>query len=235
MNIEGLKKKLSPVINESTNEIMEMLSKKGIDANREDIKLGVSFDLYRCLSNYITNDDDIKLYSVKKHPMTLSMGVKRNGEYHSFSTERIIAGGSIQRLHYRYIPHTSLRKLDSKLKILEDIEKKQKFRSKLEKLQSEVDQIKLNIKKRKELIRTEKAKTKKEVCAHVLSFEWHGQPNFDNKAHWEKWIKETCNEQWEMHKENLASDIKQMEWVRDDLLAKAQKKVDDHKKEYNYV
>jgi hypothetical protein len=225
--VNDLKKELEVVVNTTVEAIIKRLSEKDIEINEEDIKSEVEFDIYKCLSNYILDTDEIENISISKNPIRVSFSVKRDDISEWFETDQIIASGIVQKAHYRYIAKTNLRKLNSKLSILSEIENLIKYRSKLKRLQDDVNYFESVLLREVTNLESLEKKSKDEICQSLLQYKYNPENlNFESEEEWNKWLEDNKNECSESHIREIENTKKYIKDIQKRLL-KAKNKVSD--------
>jgi hypothetical protein len=118
--------------------------------DREMARLNLIFDMVKSVESYTNPTDTLISINVSKSAkgnIEISAQIQRDGETYNFVTEAIYAGGhNIQRLHYRYIVKTDLPKTGA-TEITKEYSEKIKKMSKLEKLNKEIQDYDLRIKR----------------------------------------------------------------------------------------
>lgn len=141
---------------------------------KELIYLGLVYDLYSAIGNYLYNTDklvgQIKFEEGSGGSIEISATVERDGQEYKFRTEMIIAGGyNIQRRHYRYIVHTGLKyhqgnaEAESVQKEIKDLKEKIKFENKIEEYEKDIEFYKNTIEKYKVEIANNKKFTDEQI------------------------------------------------------------------------
>jgi hypothetical protein len=190
MNFEKLKIELESAIEVATEKTIDYLIEKNVSSipKKEYLKLEIGFDIYRCLGKYILESDEIEIFSIQKFPISVNLGITRDGIYHSFESEQIIASGSVQQAHYRYIAKTSLKKLTSSLPILLEIKEKKKKLNKIERVEKEIVYLEDVIKRCEKVVSEKENKTLEEIHAHTNTLEYH-EECWDSKEDYDESIK----------------------------------------------
>jgi hypothetical protein len=117
---------------------------------KELIYLGLVYDLYSAIGNYLSDSDkligEIKFEEGYGGSIEISAIVERDGQEYKFRTEMIIAGGyNIQRRHYRYIVHTGLKyhqgnsEAETVQKEIKELKEKIKFENKIEEYKKDIE------------------------------------------------------------------------------------------------
>jgi hypothetical protein len=79
---------------------------------KTNVRLGLIYDLVRSIEFYTSPTDELislNSYRTPKGSLAIDAKIKRGDTVYPFNTEVIYAGGyNIQRLHYRYITHTTI-------------------------------------------------------------------------------------------------------------------------------
>ena len=141
---------------------------------KELIYLGLVYDLYSAIGNYLYDTDklvgQIKFEEGSGGSIEISATVERDGQEYKFRTEMIIAGGyNIQRRHYRYIVHTGLKyhqgnaEAESVQKEIKDLKEKIKFENKIEEYEKDIEFYKNTIEKYKVEIANNKKFTDEQI------------------------------------------------------------------------
>lgn len=141
---------------------------------KELIYLGLVYDLYSAIGNYLYDTDKlvgkIKFEEGSGGSIEISAILERDGQEYKFRTEMIIAGGyNIQRRHYRYIVHTGLKyhqgnaEAESVQKEIKELKEKIKFQNKIEEYQKDIEFYKNTIEKYKVEIANNKKFTDEQI------------------------------------------------------------------------
>lgn len=118
--------------------------------DRENARLNLIYDMVKSIEMYTQPTDSLITLNVRKSAkgnIEISSQIQRDQDVYNFTTEAIYAGGhNIQRLHYRYIVKTNIPKTGASV-ITKEYSEKIKKMSKLEKLNNEIQNFELMIKK----------------------------------------------------------------------------------------
>jgi len=115
---------------------------------KECIELQLIHDICKSIISY-TNEDDMLLWfnagtSVKGN-FEMTGEIERGGKRYSFSTEAIIAGGYIQRDHYRYLTKTNLPKTGNMV-LAKEIKKVIALKNKKQRKMDDISRLEKHIK-----------------------------------------------------------------------------------------
>lgn len=150
--------------------------------DKEYIKLSLQFDLIKSIEKYTLSSDqlvsDVKVRQSIKGNIEISCSIERDNKEYKFSTEAIYAGGyNIQRLHYRYITHTSLSKTSNNV-LTSEYKNKIKRYNKQETIKRELERLnKVLSRLQKELsdFNNETSEERfKNATAHLTQYKWEG-------------------------------------------------------------
>jgi hypothetical protein len=140
--------------------------------DREYTRLLVTVDLIKSIEKYTLPTDElieITTSGVRSGSVTIDAVIERDGVQYPLSTEVIYAGGyNIQRLHYRYITKTTLPKTGSTTETQKYTERLKKL-SKLEKLNSELNQYQIRYQNNLDAIESAKSKSESDIWKEIRS------------------------------------------------------------------
>ena len=118
--IRILLKEIQPLMDDIIATYERKANEKGRDFtkfDRELVEATLRFDLLKSLGSYTKPTDKIiskQISKSHKGALTIDAVIERDGEKYPFHTEVIYAGGhTIQVLHFRYLTHTTLPKVNS--------------------------------------------------------------------------------------------------------------------------
>ncbi|BAV39356.1 hypothetical protein BPT24_236 [Tenacibaculum phage pT24] len=155
--LDLLLKKLEPLTKQVVQNTIEYYKEEGFNFTKwteKEVRLQTQYDIINAFTKYVKSDSKIiKLTAnIRAGKIVVYMIIEQDGERHPLETEVIICGGhSVQRIHYRYITKTSLKRIvDSFSKETTKIAKKRL--SSVEKLietQGILDSVKIKLKEDK--------------------------------------------------------------------------------------
>ena len=167
MSIMKSQKTGYPVIDKSLKEsqpivdnIIENTKKEYLEEGRifraydaEYIQLFFTFKMVQALSYYISKAETAEHlnFKIRSHKgIEIDGFIVRDNEKHCFETNSILASGSVQRLHIRYISKTSLPRLNADTAEVKAIKKAMQSLTKKDNLKREIEGFKSRIEKSKQ-------------------------------------------------------------------------------------
>ena len=152
------------------------------DYDKELTRLNIIWDMVKAIETYTLPTDNlitISSYSSPKGNLTISAQIERDDTVYNFNTEVIYAGGyNIQRLHYRYITKTNIPKTGNTT-ISSQYQEKIKKLSKLEKLNKEIENYEIRIKRTEDKIEVNSKLNDDDILKVLKSDEdWYEWPTW---------------------------------------------------------
>lgn len=164
----------------------------------ECYRLEAHIDMIDAFGRYVKPMDTISVTNVQvgtNNSIVVNMVIIRDGEKHFMETEMIYAGGrNIQRLHYRYIVKTTLKKITGGIQATEEKEKLKKM-TKNQKIQWDIIRTTNNYDKQIADIKEKMtfSRDQKLDKMQVVRYTWDTVPanapskkRTPNRAEWEK-------------------------------------------------
>ena len=172
-------------------------------------KIGLLIDLVKAFSRYIKPTDKVQVKSFeigRSGAIEANFIISREGVDHKMYTESIIAGGDIQKEHYRYISHTDLPSSENK----DAFAKLQEIRNNLtkaERITSDMEYYKNIHKRDSDKFKALKSKTYDQVMNESYlgsDRNWSNvsdtvKENFKDKDDYDKYIKDYRDSKWQSH------------------------------------
>ena len=102
-------------------------------AREREVEEILAIDFLKAFSNYCNSTDVVEITGKTENAKGFNVvaNVVRNGETYRIETDLIIAGGAVQRLHYRYIVKTDLPKESTNV-VADKMKKVTKFEKAIE-------------------------------------------------------------------------------------------------------
>jgi len=148
--LDSLEPTITEMVAATEKWFIETFEQEFTKYDRELARLNLIFDMIKAVETYTQPTDSLISLNVSKSAkgnIEISAQLQRDGEAYNFVTEAIYAGGhNIQRLHYRYIVKTDIPKTGAS-EISKEYSEKIKKMSKLEKLNKEILDYGLRIKR----------------------------------------------------------------------------------------
>jgi hypothetical protein len=204
--VDSILSALENTILDMVNRAEKYYSGQGMEFtpyDRELVRLNIIYDMLRSIESYTLPTDsllEINARTSAKGNIEISANIEREGLRYYLNTEAIIAGGhNIQRIHYRYITKTSLPKTGQS-EISQSYAAKIKKMSKLEKLNDEIKNWEVRIKKNEEDIAWAVTLTDDEVLKKYRSGENPMRKVFKDDPSWEEMVKNGADKNYNFDK-----------------------------------
>lgn len=179
--LDALEPTIIEMVSATEKWFIETFKQEFTKYDREMARLNLIFDMVKSIESYTNPTDSLISLNVRKSAkgnIEIDSQIQRDGITYSFVTEAIYAGGhNIQRLHYRYIVKTNIPKTGSS-EILKEYSERIKKMSKLEKINNEIQQYELRIKRATEDAEVNSKLTDDEIIQTIKK---------DPKESWYEW------------------------------------------------
>jgi hypothetical protein len=179
--LEALEPTIVEMVAATEKWFVETFKQEFTKYDRESARINLIYDMVKSIESYTMPTDSLITLNVRKSAkgnIEISSQIQREGIAYIFSTEAIYAGGhNIQRLHYRYIVKTDLPKTGA-TEITKEYSEKIKKMSKLEKLNKEIQDYELRLKRTVEDFESNSKLTDTEIIKTIKD---------NSKESWYEW------------------------------------------------
>lgn len=198
---------------------------------KECIELGLIHDICKSIVSYTLTSDELVLFGVGtsiKGNFEMTGSILRNGEQFNFTTEAIIAGGAVQRDHYRYLTKTNLPKIGN-MELAKEIKKSINLKNKQERKLQDIARLEGHVLRAQEKVNFMSTFTREDWINHINENDADSFITSDNWNEFDDNHKEQCFE-------NSYAVYKQ--WILDtneDTLQRAMKEVEHKENRIKYL